>query len=253
MRVLSELNRRVLENKKAVLVGYLLAGYPTEEKFLEAIDACNNTKLDIFEIGLPSNNPHNDGEIIRRAHSAVNCEDINEVELFKQVKRLTQKPIWIMAYHDDLIKTKKHISLAEAGIVDAFVVPNMPLTARKKFKEEMEKYEVDVLGFTNPDMDSIEMADNFKSFAIIYEQLYSGITGSSNDVQEYSHMLEMSLKETNIVKFAGFGINTKEKAKKLIEQGFDGIIIGTEMIRQLNSSVDNLVNFINEIGRGIGN
>lgn len=251
MKLISDTNRQTFENKEAILVGYLLAGYPTEDECLDVIRRCDGSKLDVFEIGLPSKNPYNDGEVIRKAHSVVFKKENNEIEYLKKIRSATSKPIWIMAYHEDLIETNKYVEYAKAGVVDAYVIPNISFDSRVNLKKEMQEYKVDILGFTNPKMSDEEMNKNFDSFDIIYEQLYSGQTGSSNSTAEYLHMLELSKQKKGLVKIAGFGINSKEKSKKLINEGYDGVIIGTEMIRKLNVSVDNLIEFINEVGSEI--
>jgi len=248
VRLVSELNRETFGNKENVLIGYLVAGYPTQESFLDIIKRCDDAKLDIFEIGLPSKNPYNDGEVIRKAHSIVTKSDKNGIEYFKKIRSLTSKPIWIMAYYEDLISTKKHVEYAKSGVVDAYVIPNIPYEERVELKKNMEAYNVDVLGFTNPSMDDAKMNQNFDSFDIVYEQLYSGQTGSRNSSDEYSYMLELSKKKSDLIKIAGFGINTKEKSLKLVNEGYDGVIIGTEMVRKLNVSIDTMIEFINEVG-----
>jgi len=248
VRLASELNRKMFSTKENVLIGYVIAGYPTEDSCLDIIKRCDDAKLDIFEIGLPSKNPYNDGEVIRKAHNIVSKRDEYGIEYFKKIRSLTSKPIWIMAYYEDLISTKKHIEYATAGVVDAFVIPNISFEERVELKKNMETYNVDVLGFTNPSMDDAEMNKNFDSFDIVYEQLYSGQTGSRNSSDEYSYMLELSKKKSSLIKIAGFGINAKEKSLKLINEGYDGIIIGTEMVRKLNVSVDTMVDFIDEVG-----
>lgn len=47
--------------------------------------------------------------------------------------------------------------------------------------------------------------------------------------------------------FGGFGINTAEKATKLLKQRFDGFIIGTALVNLLNISKDDLVRFIKAV------
>lgn len=250
--MISGKNIKTFCEKNNVLVGYLLAGYPTKEEFLDIVAKCNKSHLDIFEIGLPSKEPYADGAVIRKAHKSTDKALIDDIDFFKEIRKLTQKPIWLMAYYEEFILSKRYIKFAQAGVTDAIVIPDIPFEQRCMLREEMIEYNIDVLGFSNPEMTDTQLKNCFDTFTIVYEQLYSGQTGKKASTDEYKHMLEVSKQYKNLAKCAGFGISTKDKSKKLLEEGFDGVIIGTELINRLNVSVDNMLQFINEVGDEIG-
>ena len=244
----SERNSKALRETKSTLVGYLLLGYPEKNAFLELVKRCDESALDIFEIGLPSNSPYADGEVIRKAHQTVDSGLAEDIGYFQAVRNLTTKPIWLMAYYDEFIKSKSYLVFAKNAIVDAFVIPDMTFEQRCLLRDEMEPYHIDVLGFSNPEMTDEELHSYFENFPIVYEQLYIGRTGKQGSSEEYMHMLEVSKQYPNLARFAGFGISSKDKSKKLLQEGFDGVIIGTELVNRLNKSMENMVQFINEVG-----
>jgi len=239
-------NLDVFSKKKGTLIGYLLAGYPSKLEFLDIMKKCDKSKLDIIEIGLPSLNPYADGETIRNAH--IEASKLIDVKYFAEIRKITDKPIWLMGYKLDIIETKLYLELAKKGLIDALVLPDISDTFRVSLHDEMVQYGVDVLGFVNPNMESDELRSKLENNEIVYEQLYCGPTGSENNGIEYLSMLKASLQVPNLIKIAGFGISTKEKCKELINSGFNGVVIGTEMIRKLNISEDSLIDYINEIG-----
>ncbi len=249
----SNLNKQIFIEREKTLIGYFLAGYPSIETFLELMRMCDSANIDILEIGIPSSTPYADGKIIRNAHKLMVDKDIDILKLLKKIRKRTNKPIWIMAYYDEFIKNKEYKKYVSENVVDAFVIPDMEFEERVAFRKNMEAYGIDVLGFTDPSMTSKEMCLCFEEFCIVYQQLYSGITGEKNTLDQYEEMLELSKKYPDLINVAGFGISTKEMAKDLLNKGYNGIIIGTEMVKRLNKSTDSVIEFIEEVGNKINN
>jgi tryptophan synthase alpha chain len=52
--------------------------------------------------------------------------------------------------------------------------------------------------------------------------------------------------------FGGFGISTPEMAKLLLDHGFAGVVVGTAMIKKLNSSSDELYEFVRKLKKAAG-
>lgn len=250
MSLNSERNKKTFD-QGSVFVGYLLAGYPSRQEFLDIVSMCDESKMDVFEIGLPSKNPYADGKVIQEAHQKVDKNLTDDIEYFRNIRAITNKSIWLMGYYEEFVKTNQYLEYAKAGVADAFVIPDIPFDERCRLKEELNEYKADILGFTNPKMTDSEMIACFEKFDIVYEQLHSGPTGTKGNSDDYIHMYELSKAYSGLIKVAGFGISTKEKCLKLLEEGFDGAIIGTEVIRQLNESVSEMLKFINDVGEGI--
>lgn len=237
----------MIKHQESKLVTYLVAGYTNKEEFLKTIEECNRCRADILEIGIPSQNPYSDGDVIKLAHESANKEIIHSTEYFKAIREAFHKGIWIMGYYDDLIANAAYQPLLEAGVCDAMVIPDMDSEQLFLLKEEAQQYGVNVIGLINPDMSADEVDFVFNHFDIVYHQLYNGPTGSKNTGEEYMQNLQRALQHPEVTSFAGFGITTKEKAKQLIMQGFDGVVLGTQAIRKLNESRENMLAFLDEV------
>lgn len=248
MKIISEKNLAINSQDKGLIVGYLLAGYPTADEFVSIIKDCDKTTLDILEIGFPSENPYADGEVISKAHEKVDKIEATSIEYFDKLRQVTNKPIWIMAYKKDFIDSKIYMDFAKKGVLDAVVIPDMSCEERIVLAKELESFKIDVLGFVNPEMTEDEMKKCFENFTLVYAQLHVGQTGAQVQEDRYHEMIDLSKKYPHVNSFAGFGINTTERAKQLISEGFRGAIIGTSMIRKLNNSKDELLEFILELG-----
>jgi tryptophan synthase alpha chain len=243
-------NKMLAVQKEPFLMGYLLAGYPTVKEFLKIERTLETSQLDILEIGFPSKNPYADGQIIADAHRHVDYDAAVSIGYWKKIRALTDKPVWIMAYNDDFIGTGYYRELVQLELIDGIVIPDASLETRKRLQEELKDKNVDVIGFTNPDMTDRELDSVLPFFNFVYEQLYVGHTGEGKAENNHIHMIEYTLsKYPYVIPFAGFGVNTKEKLAQAYKEGFKGAVIGTELIRRLNISCTELLSFLKTVGR----
>ncbi|MDR1205205.1 MAG: tryptophan synthase subunit alpha [Peptococcaceae bacterium] len=246
----SERNRKCIEKGK-LAVGYLLAGYPSREEFFDALSGCEAAGLDIFEIGYPSGNPTNDGEVIRKAHRVTDLSLQRDLDYWKKIRATVKAPVWVMAYKKDLIDTGFYRLLAQNGLADAFVIPDIAFAQRLALQEELRPFRADVLGFVAPDMTVQEQEAYFGAFALIYQQLYAGPTGMPVAADGYEEILTRAKKHENLWTFAGFGISSSERAARLLDDGFDGVVVGTAMISKLNRSKAELMAFTEDLQRTV--
>lgn len=243
--------RRLLHEKKHSFVGYLTAGYPDKESFFRIVEGCQQRGLSVFEIGYPSPNPVADGEVIQRAHAAVDPAIREDLDFWKRLRQTISAPIWVMGYTVDLIDSGMYRKLAEAGYIDALVIPDMEHKRRLALKKEMEPLGVEVLGFTCHSYDAEEVEETLHAYDLIYQQLYSGPTGMQNTSEEYLELLAESRKKSNAYLFAGFGIGTAQRARELLQHGFDGVIIGTAIMKRLSESEEKVYEFISQLAEAV--
>lgn len=250
-KIFSEKLRETIQNNNKVIVGYLLAGYKDKQNFVENIKTLEDSSIGIFEIGYPSKNPYADGKTISDAHRMVNFHEATSIEYWKEIRKLTTKAIWLMAYNADFIKTKKYLQFAKERIVDAFVIPDMENQERINIQKEVSEYGVDIIGFANPLMKENELIEVFDNFSLVYEQLYVGQTGIAQTKEIYHKMLETTCNYGKSIAFAGFGLNSYEKIKKVLNEGYFGAIIGTELIRRINKSSESVKELLKEINKAV--
>ena len=245
--IVSKRNINLTKDGRKLLVGYLLAGYPRKNDFLKLLADCEAAGVDIFEIGFPSSDPSSDGEVIQMAHQMVDTSVCSDINYWSAIRSAISKPIWVMAYKNDLIDTGFYGVLAQKGLIDALVIPDMSFQEHQKLGRELAANGVDVVGFVNPEMRDFELEECFSNTALVYQQLYSGPTGMSVESDNYTEILNKARKYENTKVFAGFGISTPQRVNQLLKDGFDGAIVGTAMIKKLNASEDELIAFIEEL------
>lgn len=246
IKIYSEKNRKVLENED-VLVGYFLAGYPNNRTFFGLIEKLESTSLEILEIGFPSQDPYADGKVIQDAHHAVSVEECQDIKFWRNLRRKTGKPIWLMAYREDFINNGKYKMFAQEGLYDGLVIPDCTNEEQLRLQTELKEWNIDVLRFIKPTLTSEEMKSRLQEPGMIYAQLYDGPTGVKDVVLNYGVMLKLALQYDGVRLFAGFGINDKKRVSELYREGFHGVIVGTAILKKLQISVEEAISFIDSL------
>ena len=239
-------NRKAVESGK-LFVGFLLAGYPDKQSFLDIIKGCDCAGIDVFEVGFPANDPFYDGEVIRSAQQKTDKNICRDIDYWEKIRRATNKPIWLMGYRADLIESGFYKILASKHLVDAYIIPELTMKERIDMARELEPFGIDIMGFINPNQCSSEKRICFENFSLVYQQLYDGPTGMAVVTDDYKDLLEWALSYDHVYEFAGFGINSSARAEELLTGGFHGVIIGSSMICRLNESKDKLYEFTREL------
>jgi tryptophan synthase alpha chain len=234
-----------------LLAGYFLAGYPDLPSSV-ALAKKSMPMVDIFEIGYPSKDPFFDGDVIRRAHKKVLEKETPDLAYWKELRNVLDKPLWIMAYKNDFIRNDLYRTFAEQKLMDALVLPDCTGGERLDLQKELSASNVEVAGFVN-NKTPLEQLDIIASnHRTIYFQLYLGRTGSSEkkeqDLSAYINAIKVY---PGVQLLAGFGISSAERSCALIKQGFDGVIVGTALLKALCESEENMLRLIRDISRAL--
>ena len=241
----SEKNQHLL-NLSKIFMGYLPAGYPDKSSFLELPELCCKNGMDIVEVGFPSKNPFADGEIIRQAHSVIDHSLSTDINYWRLIRESCSNPLWIMGYREDLVESGMYLKLAQEGLVDAFVIPDNDEDSFDNMQKQLAPLNVDMIRFLRPSCTEEEIRKCFQNSALVYYQLFEGTTGSTKAADSFTEVLSIASEYSHLRILAGFGINSPNQAESLVNAGFDGFIIGTAMVRELNKSVQSLLNFVEQ-------
>lgn len=237
-------NHQVLKKKGQILVAYMTAGYPDRDDFYDMLQKGEKAGIDIFEIGYPAKNPMADGEIIKLAHQTIDKSISTDLSFWEKVRNAIESPIWLMAYKEDIMEQDFYLTLAREKLIDAIVIPDMTFDERLELKKKLDSYEVDVVGFISPDMEFKEVKQCLDNNTLIYQQLYSGPTGMQLTSYDYTKLLSQVKQYDDVNVFAGFGISTPERVQELLTNGFDGVIVGTAMMKKRMESLKELLRFV---------
>jgi tryptophan synthase alpha chain len=126
--------------RRAALIAYVLAGYPSEADALAAAEAALAAGADMLEIGVPFSDPMADGPTIAEAGRASLAAGGGLASGLRTVRALRDRgrrqPLVVMSYLNPLVAAGEAATLralADAG-ADGLVVPDLPAGADRRLE-----------------------------------------------------------------------------------------------------------------------
>ncbi|MBQ9263396.1 MAG: tryptophan synthase subunit alpha [Clostridia bacterium] len=236
-----------VDHQKHCFVGYLTAGYPSRAESIDIMKACCEAGLDVLELGFPARDASMDGEVIRKAQARVDKALGQDLTYWRQVRQAVSVPIWLMGYRQDLMEKDIYLRLAEEGLYDALVIPDMEQQEREELGKKLRPFGVSVVGFINGQQTREDVDRALRGTDLIYHQLYCGPTGVAHNDSSYLPLLRYARETSNARLFAGFGINSAERVEELLQNGYHGAIIGSAIMKLLQEGQDQAYQFIRNV------
>jgi tryptophan synthase alpha chain len=226
------------------VIPYILLGYPDIESSYNAInESLEDDNIDFIELGMPSINPFKDGDKIKGFQRELIKNEFYLDDYFNFIKNNFKeceiKKLIPMGYMNDIdsfgIK-KFNDKLLQIGFKGIICISD------EKNKNACENIQIPLIPVvSNKTIDDLENIKQPKKLPFIYFVSGNGKTG---EVKIHaSEILKESLNKirsiiSNVPVYAGFGIDSHEKAVKMTEEiGFDGVIVGSELLKNLSKGV----------------
>lgn len=229
------------QGKKNITL-YLTLGYPNDEVFLRAVDILVEEGVDILELGIPVEKPYLDGEVVANSYLKVLNSGMNEKKLQLLLELIKSRhpnlPIVLMSYSEGL---KKYNIIKYNRYFDALLSPDEIL--------DLGKYNTSAIQIYNEELGEEEIKSRLalnEGFAYVMSGV--GITGGTGELPKgYLVTMKRVRKYSNIPIQIGFAIHSREQVQEVFENGADGSIIGTQILRKLNEGEDSLREYVKEI------
>ncbi len=257
---LTALSQNSDKSGTALLVPYMVAGYPTLERSFEVFEIFAEEGADIIEIGMPFSDPLADGVVIQEAsnRSLKNGTDLDDIfSLVKSFRKAHEVPLVLMGYTNPIYRrgTSKFFSeCAEVG-VDGVIIPDLSPQESEGYLKSARENNISVIFLVAPNTADERIKQISKlSTEFIYCVSVFGVTGQQNklpeDLQDY---LERVKRLSGRKILVGFGVNSKESALELAPHS-DGIVIGSAFVKLLsddNNSINELRSFFRDIRQSL--
>jgi tryptophan synthase alpha chain len=250
-------NNLAKRNEKA-LIGYIVGGYPTLESSKKIIEQLILSGVDIIEIGVPFSDPMADGPVIQDAFSktlnfGITPQDC--LNLAKSVKgRYRETPLLLMTYSNILYSNglEKFLIHSKNSDIDGFIVPDLNFEEANGYLKITSKLGLSTVFLTSPNTSTQRLRRIATlSTGFVYMVSIFGITGARSKFENYT--FESVSRSKAIVSSyrkhlaVGFGISTPKDAKRMIESGADGIIVGSSLINIIKKNEQNQRKMMSEL------
>ncbi|MFD1030232.1 tryptophan synthase subunit alpha [Metaplanococcus flavidus] len=228
-------SEKVRKKEKLFLTGYFVASDPNPDASIEYIKNAINAGMDAIEIGIPSADPYLEGDIIKRAHER-KYPDFKETQdiynFFDKLRPYTDGPIWVMGYYNEVINSELYKLLAERKLVDGFIVPDLPINEMKSIRQNMKKFQTELIPVINNKMSEEDLNIALSETKLVYCQIHTGKTGTQiSNFNDLPFFFDKIKSKTDAKLMAGFGIKNADLAQSVWKHGFEGVVVGSEIVK----------------------
>ncbi|KAJ5317097.1 hypothetical protein PENANT_c029G09310 [Penicillium antarcticum] len=226
------------EQKRAALVAYITAGYPTVDQAVDTMLGMENGGADIIELGIPFTDPIADGPTIQTANTKALENGVTLTTVLEFVRtarsRGLKTPLLLMGYYNPVLRYGEERMLKdckEAG-VNGFIMVDLPPEEAVRFRDLCASAGLSYVPLIAPATSDSRMrllckiADSF-----IYVVSRMGVTGATGSLSANIPELLGRVHEYsgNVPAALGFGVSTREHFLSLQDEA-EGVVIGSQLI-----------------------
>jgi tryptophan synthase alpha chain len=224
---------------RAVLVGYLPAGFPSYDGCVEAFTALADAGVDVFEIGLPYSDPLMDGPVVQAAVQRALEAGTGTKDVLSTVERVvaaTGVPTVVMTYWNPIERYGVDAfarDLAAAGGIGA-ITPDLIPDEAGEWLKAVAAHALDPVFLAAPSSadDRLKVVAR-NSSGFIYAASTMGVTGARDAVSNRAHELVRRLRAVTDLPIAvGLGLSNGGQAAEVAAYA-DGVIVGSALVRCL--------------------
>ena len=224
-----------------LFIPFSVLGDPNRETSEAVIMTLVESGAHALELGLPFSDPPADGPTIQAADTRALEAGVTTDDCFSilaSVREKTEIPIGLLVYYNLVLQRgieKFYSDCAEAG-VDSVLIADLPLEHSEEVTSAAKSAGVApvmlVSELTSDDrLEKIaEVAEGY-----LYVVSYVGITGVEDAVLEskLQGLLTKIRSHTDLPLCVGFGINTPQQARAVVDAGADGVIVGSRIVKEI--------------------
>jgi len=233
------LSAKIFSKQNHPIIAYLMAGYPTPEKSLEAAAAVFEAGADALELGVPFSDPIADGPIIQRASTVALRNGVSLRRVLEMASILKQhgKPLYIMSYLNPILRLgySEFARIAHESGVTGVIVPDLPVELSGEWVKAMWERGLETVFLATPATSTQRLKKIAKqSTGFVYLVSVYGVTGIRQGLPDYTYAFIRKAKSTIKKPVAlGFGVSNPQTVAQAVSAGVDGVVVGSLLISYL--------------------
>jgi tryptophan synthase alpha chain len=223
-------------DKRAALMPYLMAGFPTLEESVLIGEACVEAGADLLELGVPYSDPLADGPVIHAAGTRALAAGATMSGVLEVARALAPRvPVVLMCYANMVFAPGADAFLGRLARTGAcgVIVPDLPLEESSEVREACDSRGLALVPLVAPTTTDERLAAiGASARGFLYTVSVVGTTGEREALQaRFADVVRRAKASTEVPVALGFGISTPAQARRAADAGADGVIVGTRLIR----------------------
>jgi tryptophan synthase alpha chain len=230
-------------DKRAALMPYVMAGFPSLEESVRIGEACIDAGADVIELGVPYSDPLADGPVIHAAGTAALAAGANVAGVLEVARALAPRvPVVLMCYANMVFAPGVEAfveRLARTGAC-GLIVPDLPQGEGPEVLAACEGVGIALVPLVAPTTTPERLAAiGEQAQGFLYTVSVVGTTGERRSLGEnFAEVVAKAKACTRVPVALGFGIATAEQAAQAADAGADGVIVGTRLVRAASEAED---------------
>lgn len=256
MSDISKVFQRLKAQGDGALIGYVTAGDPEPEFTPMIAETLIKGGVDILELGVPFSDPIADGPTIQAASvRALQAGTTPKMVLGMagEIKRKHGVPVVILTYFNPVFRmgVENFFRLAKSFGVDGAVVPDLPVEEAADYKETADACGVDTVFLAAPSTSNERLRKIVEcTSGFLYVVSHFGVTGAREALEDSTVQLVkrvLPFTSGRVPLAVGFGVSKPEHAKRIIQSGADGVIVGSAFVNIVSKHRDNVDAMLEEL------
>lgn len=238
MTALSDAFSAARAEDRALLIGYLPAGYPSVDGAIEAIRALVDAGVDVVEVGLPYSDPLMDGPVIQQAVQTALAGGTRTTDVIATAAATaaTGAAALVMTYWNPVERYGPDRFAADlaAGGVSGVITPDLIPEEAGPWLAATAEHGLDPVFLVAPSSTDARIASTAAvTRGFVYAASTMGVTGARTAVAGTAHALVDRVRaHTDLPVAVGLGVSTGAQAAEVASYA-DGVIVGSALVRCL--------------------
>lgn len=231
------------EQHRAVLVGYLPAGFPSVPGAVAAIAAMVDAGVDVVEVGMPYSDPVIDGPVIQRAGEAALRAGVRTTDLLRTVEAAagTGVPVLVMTYWNPVERYGVDAfarDLAGAGGA-GMITPDLVPDEAGEWLAAADRYGLDRVFLVAPSSTDVRLAATVAACrGFVYATSVMGVTGARERTSDAAPALVSRVRAAGSLP-VGVGLGVRDGVQAARVAGYaDAVIVGSALVSCLLDAPD---------------
>ena len=248
---LDQVFARAKSEKRAALIGYMPAGFPSKEGSTRLIAAMIEGGVDIVEVGFPYSDPVMDGPVIQQAAEIALRNNTSAADVFDVVKA-SSVPTLVMSYWNPIERygvdrfAKEIANVSGVGVI----TPDLTVEESQPWIDATESHGINRVYVVAPSSNDQRLSMVTAACSgFVYAASLMGVTGARTTLSSAASELVARLRRvTHLPVAVGLGVSNPTQAAEVATYA-DGVIVGSAFIKLVldSASIDEAIPKVKEL------